>query len=54
MTESVEEGTVEDVSGLIEGEKFELEEESFESAGFREAELEELDDDSVIGIAEEF
>ena len=54
MTESVEEGTVEDVSGLIEGEKFELEEESFESAGFRETELEELDDDSVIGIAEEF
>lgn len=54
MTESVEEGTVEDVSGLIEGEKFELEEESFESAGFREAELEELDDDSVVGIAEEF
>ncbi len=54
MTESVEEGTVEDVSGLIEGEKFELEEESFESAGIREAELEELDDDSVIGIAEEF
>ncbi len=54
MTESVEEGTVEDVSGLMEGEKFELEEESFEDAGFREAELEDLNDDSSIGIAEEF
>ena len=54
MTESVEEGTVEDVSGLMEGEKFELKEESFEDAGFREAELEELDDDSSIGVAEEF
>ncbi len=54
MTETVEEGTVEDVSGLIEGDKFELQEESFESAGFREAELEDLDDDSSIGVAEEF
>ncbi len=54
MTETVEEGTVEDVSGLIEGDKFELQEESFESAGFREAELEDLDDDSNIGVAEEF
>ncbi|MCM1244008.1 MAG: DNA-directed RNA polymerase subunit beta, partial [Roseburia sp.] len=54
MTETVEEGTVEDVSGLMEGEKFELEEESFEDAGFREAELEDLNDDSSIGIAEEF
>ncbi len=54
MTETVEEGTVEDVSGLIEGDKFELQEESFESAGFREAELEDLDDDSSIGAAEEF
>lgn len=54
MTETVEEGTVEDVSGLIEGDKFELQEESFESAGFREAALEDLDDDSSIGVAEEF
>ncbi len=54
MTESVEEGTVEDVSGLMEGDKFELEEESFEDAGFREAELEDLNDDSSIGVAEEF
>ena len=54
MTETVEEGTVEDMSGLIEGDKFELQEESFESAGFREAELEDLDDDSSIGVAEEF
>ena len=54
MTESVEEGTVEDVSGLMEGDKFELEEESFSDAGFREVEqLQELDDDSMIGIAEE-
>ena len=54
MTESVEEGTVEDVSGLMEGDKFELQEESFEDAGFREAELETLDDDSSIGVSEEF
>ncbi len=54
MTETVEEGTVEDVAGLIEGDKFELQEESFESAGFREAALEDLDDDSSIGVAEEF
>ena len=53
MTESVEEGTVEDVSGLMEGDKFELQEESFEDAGFREAELETLDDDSSIGVSEE-
>ncbi len=55
MSESVEEGTVEveDVSGLMEGDRFELQEESFEAAGFREAELEELDDDSSIGISEE-
>ncbi len=55
MSESVEEGTVEveDVSELMEGDRFELQEESFENAGFREAELEELDDDSSIGISEE-
>ena len=53
MTESVEEGTVEDVSGLMEGDKFELQEESFANAGFRETELEGLDDDSSIGVEEE-
>ncbi|MDD7348254.1 MAG: DNA-directed RNA polymerase subunit beta [Clostridiales bacterium] len=53
MTESVEEVNVEDMSGLMEGDRFELEEESFEDAGFREAELSELDDDSSIGISED-
>ena len=53
MTESVEEVNVEDMSGLMEGDRFELEEESFEGAGFREAELSELDDDSSIGISDE-
>ena len=53
MTESVEEVNVEDMSGLMEGERFELEEESFEDAGFREAELSEIDDDSSIGISED-
>lgn len=54
MTETVEEGSSEGVSELMEGEQFDLEEESFEHAGFREAELEELNDDSMIGVAEEF
>ena len=53
MTESVEEVNVEDMSGLMEGDRFELEEESFEDAGFREAELSEIDDDSSIGISED-
>ena len=44
---------VEDMSGLMEGDRFELEEESFEDAGFREAELSEIDDDSNIGISED-
>ncbi len=54
MTETVEEGSSEGVSELMEGEQFDLEEESFENAGFRKAELEELNDDSMIGVAEEF
>jgi len=53
MTESVDEVNVEDMSGLMEGDRFELEEESFEDAGFREAELSEIDDDSNIGISED-
>ena len=53
MTESVDEVNVEDMSGLMEGDRFELEEESFEDAGFREAELSEIDDDSSIGISED-
>ncbi len=53
MSESVEEASNEDVTGLIEGERYEIQEESFEAAGFREAELNELDDDSSIGVAEE-
>ncbi|MCR5797818.1 MAG: DNA-directed RNA polymerase subunit beta [Eubacterium sp.] len=44
MTESVDDemSDVEDISGIIEGDRFELEEESFESAGFVEQDYEEM------------
>ena len=48
MTESIEEGTHENVNELINDKNFELKEESFEDAGFRETDVQGIDDDSSI------
>ena len=48
MTEALEEGSSESVNELINDKDFELKEESFEAAGFRETEIEGIDDDSSI------
>ncbi len=48
MNETLEEGTGENVNELINDKNFELKEESFEAAGFRETDVEGLDDDSSI------
>ena len=45
MTESIEEGTHENVNELINDKNFELKEESFEDAGFRETDVQGIDDD---------
>ena len=53
MTETLEEGisdSGDNVDELINDKNYELREESFEAAGFRETELEGLDDDSSIGV----
>ena len=43
-----EEGTHENVNELINDKNFELKEESFEDAGFRETDVQGIDDDSSI------
>ena len=48
MNESIEEGTHENVNELINDKNFELKEESFEDAGFRETDVQGIDDDSSI------
>ena len=48
MTEALEEGSNESVNELINDKDYELKEESFEAAGFRETEIEGIDDDSSI------
>ena len=48
MSETVEEGTHENVNELINDKNFELKEESFENAGFRETDVQGIDDDSSI------
>ena len=48
MSETVEEGTHENVNELINDKNFELKEESFEDAGFRETDVQGIDDDSSI------
>ena len=54
MTESVDDGVDDPATAkLMSGESFDLERESFESAGYREAEIEEIDDDSSISVAED-
>ena len=52
MTETLEESSSENVNELINDKNYELQNESFEAAGFRETELEGLDDDSNIGVEE--
>ena len=48
MGETLDEGASENVSELINDKNFELQEESFEEAGFRETTVDGLDDDSSI------
>ena len=48
MSESLEEGSSENVNELMNDKSYELEEESFEDAGFRETTVDGLDDDSSI------
>ena len=48
MGETLDEGTSENVNELINDKNFELQEESFEAAGFRETTVDGLDDDSSI------
>ena len=48
MNETLEENSGENVNELINDKNFELQEESFEAAGFRETDVEGLDDDSSI------
>ncbi len=54
MTEDVDDG-IEDpnTESLMSGESFDLENESFENAGYREADIESIDDDSSISVAED-
>ncbi|MBP3702881.1 MAG: hypothetical protein J6I65_03740, partial [Lachnospiraceae bacterium] len=54
MTEGVDDSVDDPATAkLMSGESFDLEQESFESAGYREADIEEIDDDSSISVAEE-
>ena len=48
MSESLEEGASENVNELMNDKNYELQEESFEDAGFRETTVDGLDDDSSI------
>ena len=50
MAETLEDGSNENVNELINDKSYEIGDESFEAAGFRETELEGLDDDSSIGV----
>ncbi len=52
MNETLEEDTSENVKEMINDKKIELQQESFEEAGFRETTVEGLDDDSSIGVDE--
>ncbi len=48
MIESLEDGTHDNVTELINDKHFELQEESFEDAGFRESVLHGIDDYSIM------
>ena len=52
MNETLEEDTSENVKEMINDKKIELQQESFEEAGFRETTVEGLDDDGSIGVDE--
>ena len=52
MAETFEDSSNENVNELINDKNYDVKNESFEAAGFRETELEGLDDDSSIGVEE--